>query len=112
MTTRQVISLLRKNKIRFTICEEIIPFKVFGDKTQSNIELVMKKIRSNVENQLKDLDRSFALYEKAAYQSMEYLRRDRSSGRRPSLITHLESFSKGESDFGQHLPSAKINNLR
>jgi hypothetical protein len=95
MTTKQVTNLMRKNRIRFTVCEEVIPFRVERERTEGNVEAVARRVKGCVEGRVRELDRSFGVYEKLAYQSMEFLRRDRMMGGRGSLGRYLEGFQKG-----------------
>jgi hypothetical protein len=70
MTTKQLIDLIRKNKIRYSVCEELLPLRVLGQKTQNTLELVARKIRENVQLRLEDLDLSFGLFERVAYPNL------------------------------------------
>ena len=52
LTTKQLISMLRKNRIRYSVCEEIIPLKILSEKNTSSLELVAGRIRQLVNAKL------------------------------------------------------------
>lgn len=79
LTTKQLVAMLRKNRIRYSICEEIIPLKVLAGKGATTLELVVGRIRQKVNARLEELDTSFGMFERLAYPNLEFLRRDRAA---------------------------------
>lgn len=107
LTTKQLVSMLRKNRIRYSVCEEILPLRVLSEKNARTLELVAGRIRQLVYARLTELDVSYGTYERTAYPNLEFFRRDRSAVRRSEFTSCLQSMTQEQFDTKQslaHLP--------